>query len=91
MDLLALLIDTLGWSSAIALLCGYILVSNKKIKPNGYPYQFLNLWGAFGLAINALYYGALPSVGLNFIWLGIGFFMLYRIWISQKQVKIDKD
>lgn len=77
--MLALWIDIFGWSAAIALLFAYVLVSNKKIMPNGYLYQLLNIWGSTGLAVNAYYYSALPSVGLNLFWLGIGFFMLFKI------------
>ncbi|MCP3944928.1 MAG: hypothetical protein GY710_26095 [Desulfobacteraceae bacterium] len=92
MNLMELIIDGLGWSGAIALIFAYILVSNKKIKPNAYVYQFLNLWGAFGLSVNALYYGALPSVGLNVIWLAIGLFMLHRIWKDKnKDMKTKKE
>lgn len=83
-------IDLFGWSAAIALLIAYTLVSNKKIVPNGYPYQLLNIWGSIGLALNAYYYSALPSVGLNLVWLGIGIFMIFKIW-RRKFFKTETD
>lgn len=66
-----LLIDTVGWIGAIALLVAYGLISAEKIKSKSRFYQGLNLVGSVGLIVNTVYYGAYPSTFVNVIWLGI--------------------
>jgi hypothetical protein len=43
-------------------------------------YQWMNLAGALGIAINGWWHHALPSTTLNIIWLLIGAYALWRIW-----------
>jgi hypothetical protein len=65
------LIDTLGWIGAITVLLAYALVSLGKLTGDAIPYQLLNLTGAGLLLLNSFYYGALPSVGVNVVWISI--------------------
>ena len=74
-----IVIDILGWLGAIGLLLPYFLVSVGKIKGNSVSFQMSNLVGSFLLVINSLYYGALPSVAVNLVWIAIGCGMLFRI------------
>jgi hypothetical protein len=67
-----LLIDVLGWSGAALLLLAYYLVSTGKVRGSSLRYQALNIVGSLLLGANALYYGALPSVGIDVAWIGIG-------------------
>ncbi|NJN44397.1 MAG: hypothetical protein HC806_06530 [Anaerolineae bacterium] len=71
-----LLIDILGWIGAVCLLLAYFLVSRKKLTGDSLHYQLLNLAGGGLLTVNSLYYGALPSVAVNVIWIGIALFTL---------------
>lgn len=73
-----LLVDIIGWTGAGALLVGYGLVSADRISGTSWGYQALNVLGSLGLIINSFYYGAFPSFGLNIVWIGIGFFALWR-------------
>jgi hypothetical protein len=41
-------------------------------------YQMLNIGGAVGLLVNALWNGAIPSGAVNVIWIGIGAHALWR-------------
>ncbi len=74
-----LLVDILGWVGALALLTPYFFVSIGKIKGNSVSFQISNLAGSFLLIVNSLYYGALPSVAVNLVWIVIGCAMLVRI------------
>lgn len=64
-------IDVLGWIGAAALLCAYWLVSTERTTGNSRRYQGMNLLGAMLVLANSLYYGALPSVGVNAVWIVI--------------------
>lgn len=75
-----ILVDVFGWGSAISLLAAYILISLKKLQPDGFIYQAINILGAIGLGINAFYYHAFPSVAVNVVWLFVGAVMLFRIY-----------
>jgi hypothetical protein len=75
-----LLIDVAGWTGVVALLVAYGLVSTKRMDGESFAYQALNIAGAGLLIVNSLYYGAYPSVVINVIWIGIGFFALFRVW-----------
>ena len=64
--------DIVGWVGAGSLLCAYLLISNGKTVGKSYLYQGLNTAGSLGLVLNSFYYGAMPSVILNVIWVMIG-------------------
>jgi hypothetical protein len=73
-----LVIDTMGWIGAIAILLAYALVSAKKVPGDSVLYQGLNLAGSALLIVNSFYYGAFPSVAVNVVWIGIAAFALIR-------------
>jgi len=58
-------LNVLGWIGVAALLFAYWLVSTQKARGNSRTYQGLNLIGAALVLLNSLYYGAYPSVGVN--------------------------
>ena len=66
------LIDVGGWFGAALLLLAYFLVSTGRVRGSSFRYQALNIVGSVLLGINAFYYGALPSVGIDVAWVGIG-------------------
>jgi hypothetical protein len=72
------LINVAGWSGASLLLLAYILVSSRKLAGDSLLYQLLNLAGSFFLLLNAYHFGALPSVGVNSVWIGIAFFTIIK-------------
>ncbi len=71
-------VDIAGWSAAAAILGAYALLSFGKIQARSAIYQWLNILGAVGFIINSGWNGAIPSVALNVVWLGIGFYALRR-------------
>jgi hypothetical protein len=64
-------IDLAGWVGVVALLSAYALVSTRKLAGDAITFQILNLVGGALLIVNAFYYGAMPSVVVNVVWIGI--------------------
>ena len=71
-------IDVGGWLGAALLLLAYYLVSAGKVRGSSVRYQALNIVGSLLLGLNAFYYGAMPSVGIDVAWIGIGVLVLVR-------------
>jgi hypothetical protein len=71
-------IDLSGWIAALLILSAYALLSFGKIQARSSVYQAMNIAGAVGFIINCAWNNAWPSVALNVVWLGIGFYALKR-------------
>ena len=71
--------EIVGWTGTFAILLAYFLISAKKISADDRRYQILNLAGAIGIIINSVVHGAIPSVGLNIVWLLIALYGLFRV------------
>ena len=72
------LIEVAGWLGALCIVAAYALITAGKVTPTSVSYQMLNIVGAIGFIVNSGWHGAIPSVALNVVWLGIGFFGLLR-------------
>jgi len=66
------IINVIGWIGALSLLAAYLLISRGKTHGKSNLYQGLNMIGSTGFIVNSYYFGAMPSVALNVIWLLIG-------------------
>ena len=86
MTLTVFLIEAAGWIGAGLILGAYILLSAGKMQGNSPAYQWMNVIGAAGFILNSGYNGAVPSMVLNIIWVGIGAFALWRIYKDAKAV-----
>ncbi len=64
----AIILDGLGWVGAAFILAAYGMVSFKKLKPDSFAYQGLNIAASILLLINTMYYGAYPSSFVNAVW-----------------------
>lgn len=71
--------ELLGWGGALTILLAYFLVSTRTISPDSKEYQLLNIFGAIGIIINSAIHGAIPSVGLNVVWLSIALYALLKV------------
>lgn len=69
-----------GWGGAAVVLIAYFLVSNEKISPESRGYQYMNLFGALGIAWNTVTQAAWPSFAVNFVWALIALFALYSLY-----------
>jgi hypothetical protein len=80
---LAILINIVGWSGSVAVVVAYSFISLQKLRSDSKIYQWLNLIGSVGLAINTAYFRAYPSTVVNVVWLLIACSALVRIWRNQ--------
>ena len=76
-------IEIVGWAGAVLILLAYLLLSMGRLGGQSALYQWMNLAGAAGIAINGWWHSALPSTTLNVIWLLIGALALWRIWMKK--------
>ena len=73
-----LAIEVIGWTGAVLILSAYALLSAGKLGGDSRSYHLMNIAGAIGFVINSGWNGALPSAGLNVIWIGIGAYGLLQ-------------
>lgn len=71
-------VEIVGWFGAACLLLAFYLNSRNVYPATSVISLVINVLGAVGLLINGLYHGALPSVGLNGIWIFVGATALYK-------------
>lgn len=74
--------EIVGWGGSLAILFAYFLISIRKISPTSKEYQFLNLFGSIGIVINSVVHNALPSAGLNIIWVLIALYGLKKVFFK---------
>ncbi len=74
-----LTVDICGWIGSIMIVTGFFLVSNGKIEAQTNIFQIINIIAAAFIGLNAYYYGALPSVGLNSVWILIAITAMIRL------------
>ncbi len=74
-----LLVEIIGWAGAVLVLGAYILVSMGRLSGSAPAFQWMNAVGAAFFVLNTWWHGAIPSMVLNIIWSGIGFFALWRL------------
>ena len=71
-------IEVIGWSGALLIIVAYGLISAGRLDARSPLYQVMNIVGAEGFIVTSGWNGAIPSVGLNVVWLCIGVFTLLR-------------
>ena len=74
-----LAVEVAGWTGALLILLGYLLISAGKLTGQSPAYQWMNIVGAAGFVINGWWHGAIPSAALNVLWLLIGAIASWRI------------
>jgi hypothetical protein len=74
-----LAVEVAGWTGALLILLGYLLISAGKQTGQSPSYQWMNIVGAAGFVINGWWHGAIPSTALNVVWMGIGAVALWKI------------
>ena len=82
-------VDVLGWLGSVAVVTAYSLISLQKLRSDSKIYQWLNLVGSVGLAVNTAYFHAYPSTVVNVVWLLIACSALVRIWRIKDRTKLS--
>ncbi len=77
--MLTIMMDIFGWTGATLLLIPYFLVSTGKVDGKSKYFQSSNVIGGVLLTANSYYYGALPSVLVNLVWIAIGIMTLSKL------------
>ncbi len=77
---MALVVEIIGWTGAVLMLTAYMLVSMGRMRGTAPPFQWMNAVGAACFVVNTWWHGAIPSMVVNAIWSGIGFWGLWRGW-----------
>lgn len=72
------IVHGIGWVGSLSVLTAYALVSAGRVSGASVVYQALNLLGGGCLAVNTLYFGALPAASLNVIWSTVALVALLR-------------
>lgn len=68
-----------GWAGALLIISAYFLISHKKLSGANKIYQLMNLIGATGVGVNALYQEAWPSFFIQVIWIIIAVASLIKL------------
>lgn len=63
-----MIISVIGWTGTFLILIAYYLISNEKVDNRSRSYQWMNLFGALGVAVNAYANSAWPVFGLEVAW-----------------------
>jgi hypothetical protein len=80
-----ILVEVIGWAAASMMLSAYVLLTTGRLRSLSPTYQWLNVLSGAGFIVNSGWNGAYPSAFLNLIWMGIGFYGLFRgVRISPK-------
>ncbi len=72
-----LFLDIFGWAGSLMILGSYALTLNKT-KDYSIIGRYLNLLGGLLVAINCLYYNAMPSFVSNIVWTLIAIISIFR-------------
>ena len=76
--------ELLGWVGAVAYLAAYFLLSINKLRSDGLLYHLLNILGAAGLTINAIYLKDNPNLVINVVWALIAVFAMTTIFRKRR-------
>ncbi|MCH5716991.1 CBU_0592 family membrane protein [Niabella hibiscisoli] len=72
-----------GWVGTGFYLLAYLLVSFNKVKANKPAYHVLNILGALGLIIHAVYMNDGPNLICNLAWLSIAVIAIIAIFLEK--------
>jgi lipid-A-disaccharide synthase-like uncharacterized protein len=75
--------SVVGWLGTGFYLLAYLLVSFNKVKANKPAYHILNIMGAAGLIIHALYMNDGPNLICNLAWLSIAIVAITVIFLRK--------
>lgn len=66
------LFDAMGWLGGALIALAYVLVSTRRLVPEEPTFQGMNILGAAMVGLASLHQHAMPSAGLNLVWVLIG-------------------
>lgn len=66
------LFDAMGWLGGALIALAYVLVSTRRLVAEAPTFQSMNILGAVMVGLASLHQHAMPSAGLNLVWVLIG-------------------
>jgi hypothetical protein len=72
-------LEVVGWIGTALVVSAYLLASRGVWATSGPQAATMNVLGGLLLIVNGAYHGALPSVGLNLIWMLVAATTLVRL------------
>lgn len=75
--------STVGWIGTGFYLMAYLLVSFNKVKADKPTYHVMNIAGASGLIMHALYMNDGPNLICNMVWLAIAATAILNIFLRK--------
>ena len=73
-----ILIEIIGWSAAAMMLSAYLLLTSGRLSSTSALDQWLNVFSGAGFIVNSGWNGAYPSAALNFVWMAMGLYGVFR-------------
>ena len=71
-------IDIIGWIGSILLVAAFAYNLSGKLSTQSFAYLLLNIIGSICLIANGWYHWALPSVGINVVWVVFAGLAIYK-------------
>jgi hypothetical protein len=71
--------EIIGWIGAITFVVAYFLLSIKILSSNKMMYHALNAIGGFCLIVNSIFLNDTPNFFVNFIWMCIALYSMFRV------------
>lgn len=90
MSMTEIAVEIGGWAGAALVLLAYFMLSMGRVTGRSRLYQWMNVVGAAGFAVNGWWHGAMPSASLNILWALIGAVALWRIAFAPKGGERDE-
>lgn len=66
------LFNAIGWLGGALIALAYVLVSTRRLVAEAPTFQSMNILGAVMVGLASLHQHAMPSAGLNLVWVLIG-------------------
>ena len=85
------LIDLIGIFGVIIIIIGYMLLQLEKIDAKDLSFSMLNTFGALLIIISLLYAWNLPSFIMEFTWMMISLYGIFKYYMKKKEGNTVKD
>ena len=79
--------EIIGWIGAATFVIAYMLLSLKVLSSERVLYHYLNAVGGLLMSISTYNIQDRPAFFVNFIWMGIAVFSIFRIYLLSRRTK----
>jgi len=83
-----MMVNIIGVSGVIIVVVTYFLLQIDRVNPKGFWYSFLNAFGSMMILYSLTYNWNLASFIIEFFWILISLYGLWRWYVSKKSSKL---